>query len=84
MFTAMMLVVVAGMKSYRDLRVARHREATLEMRIEEARQRVAGLEGRIDLLRDDPATLERLAREQHGLVMPDDLVVVLPPPISPH
>ena len=78
MFTFMMLVVVAGLKSYRDLSVARQREAKLELRIEEAQARLGTLEQRVDLLRDDPATLERLAREQRGLVMPDDLVVVLP------
>jgi cell division protein FtsB len=78
MFTFMMLVVVAGLKNYRDLSVARQREARLETRIEEARARLETLEHRVELLRDDPATLERLAREQRGLVMPDDLVIVLP------
>jgi len=78
MFTGMMLVIVAGLKSYRDLSLASDREARLEMRIEEAQERVEVLESRVDLLRDDPATLERLAREQRGLVMADDLVLVLP------
>ena len=78
MFTGMMLVIVAGLKSYRDLSVASDREARLERRIEEAHERVLVLESRVDLLRDDPATLERLAREQRGLVLPDDLVLVLP------
>jgi cell division protein FtsB len=77
MFTFMMLVVVAGLKSYRDLSVARQREARMETRIEEAQGRVEALEYRVELLRNDPTTLERLAREQRGLVMPDDLVVVL-------
>ena len=54
------------------------REAKLETRIEEARARLESLERRVELLRSDPVTLERLAREQRGLVMPDDLVVVLP------
>ncbi len=78
MFTGMMLVIVAGLKSYRDLSVAQDREARLETRIEEAYERVQALGSRVDLLRDDPATLERLAREERGLVLPDDLVLVLP------
>jgi cell division protein FtsB len=78
MFTGMMLVTVAGLKSYRDLSIAQEREARLERRIEQASERVEILESRVELLRDDPATLERLAREQRGLVLPGDLVMVLP------
>ena len=78
MFTVFMLVVVAGLKSYRDLSVTHQREAVLEERIEAAQERVEALEHRVDLLRDDEATLERLAREQRGLVRPGDLVIVLP------
>ena len=78
MFSCMALLLVAGLKSYRDLSLAQQREAVLEERIEHAKERLATLEERIERLRDDPATLERLAREQHGLVKPDDLVIVLP------
>ena len=78
MFSAMALLLVAGLKSYRDLALARQREAVLEARIEETGERLGELEERIELLRDDPATLERLAREHHGLVKPDDVVIVLP------
>ena len=82
MFTFMALVIVAGVKNYRDLRVAREREQVLESRIFAADERLVELRERVDLLRDDPATLERLAREYHGLVMPDDLVLVLPKPVE--
>ena len=40
MFTGMMLVTVAGLKSYRDLSIAHDREARLERRIEQASERV--------------------------------------------
>jgi hypothetical protein len=33
---------------------------------------------RIERLRGDPATLERLAREQYRMMQPNDLVIVLP------
>ena len=58
MFTCMALVVVAGLKSYRDLAVARQREAVLEDRIEAAEVRLDDLRQRVELLRDDPATLD--------------------------
>ncbi len=77
MFSCMALLLVAGLKSYRDLSLAQQREAILEERIEQAKGRLVTLEERIERLRDDPATLERLAREQHGLVKPDDVVIVL-------
>ncbi len=78
MFSSMALLSVAGLKSYRDLEIARERERLLEHRIEQTEVRIERLRHRIELLRDDPATLERLAREHHGLVRPDDLVIVLP------
>lgn len=78
MFSCMALLTVAGLKSYRDLGIAQAREELLQERIEDTQVRLERLQHRIELLRDDPATLERLAREYHGLVKPDDLVIVLP------
>lgn len=68
----------AGLKSWRDLGAAQARETELEGRIEAARGRIDRLERRIELLTDDPVTLERLAREELGLVRPGDWVIVLP------
>lgn len=72
------LLATAGVKSFRDLKAARDLEDRLERRIAET-------EGRIDVLREhvrridkDPLTLERLARENLGMVKPDDVVIVLP------
>ncbi len=72
----LVLLAVAGAKSYRDLGAARAREAELEARIEETRTRVVELRGRIERLREDAATLERLAREE-GMIYPGDVVLVL-------
>jgi cell division protein FtsB len=72
------LLALAGMRSYRDLTAARAREAVLERRIEASRGRIEALEEHIGRLRDDPATLERLAREELGMVKPTDVVIVLP------
>jgi cell division protein FtsB len=81
------LLCAAGLKSYRDLSAARARERQLETRIEGTRGGIDRLRGRIERLRSDPAMLERLAREDLGLVRRQDVVVELPappaPPVSP-
>lgn len=78
------LLGAAGLKSYRDLTAARGREKLLETRIEESHTSILHLRGRIDRLRADPAMLERLAREDLGLVRPSDVVIELPrDPVAP-
>jgi cell division protein FtsB len=72
------LLITAGAKSYRDLEIVRQREAELAVRIAASEERLEDLRHRVELLRDDPATLERLAREELGLVGKDDIVFVLP------
>ena len=74
----LLLVLAAGWKGYRDLEAARQREAMLTARIGETAARVETLRRRIGRLRDDPVALERMAREQLGLVKPGDVVVVYP------
>lgn len=72
------LLGAAGLKSYRDLQTARAGETQLETRIEETRRGIDRLRSRIDRLRADPAMLERLAREDLGMVRPHDVVIELP------
>ena len=74
------LLCAAGFKSYRDLTVARARERQLESRIQETRSGIDRLRGRIERLRSDPGMLERLAREELGLVRRQDVVIELPVP----
>jgi cell division protein FtsB len=73
------LLGVAAWKSSRDLSAARERERLLETRIEETQGRIEELRGRIDRLRTDPGTLERLAREDLGMVRSGDVILELPP-----
>lgn len=89
LLAAVLLFVVllgaAGLKSYRDLAAARVQERQLESRIEETRNGIDRLRSRILRLRSDPAMLERLAREDLGLVRSQDVVIELPPvpPLPP-
>jgi cell division protein FtsB len=73
------VVAAAGMRSHQQLATAREHERALSTEIRATRERIAALERRVDRLRDDDATLERVAREDLGLVEPGDVVLVLPP-----
>ncbi len=77
------LLVFASVKSHRDLVAARDHQRDLERTIHDTRERIEVLRGRIDRLRRDPDTLERLAREELGMVRPNDVVIVLPPTAPP-
>jgi len=72
------LLATAGLKSYRDLAAARAHQVDLEQQIAESTERIQGLRQRIHSIENDPITLERLAREELGMVRPDDVVIVLP------
>ncbi len=74
------LLLVAGAKGYRDLQVVRGREAEMRERVLATENRIEELKYRLALVEEDPATLERLAREELGMVGPKDLVFVLPQP----
>ena len=78
--TAAVLVIalsVTGLRSYRDLQLQRARERALVERIEVTDRKIQWLEERIDLLEDDPGTLERTAREELGMARPGDVVLRL-------
>lgn len=76
------LLGIASLKSYRDLEVARARQGDLEGKIRDTRTGIDHLKRRIDRLKGDPAILERLAREDLGLVYPDDVIIELPQPAA--
>jgi len=77
------LMVMAGAKGCTDLRAVRERKTVLEERIGVAESEITRLRHHLDRLRDDPVTLERVAREQLGMVDPRDVVIVLPEPAEP-
>jgi len=78
---AVLLVVLfaaGGLKSWRDLQLERAHEVELQLRIQDTEQSVAHLKRRIELLGKDPAALERVAREELGMVKPGEVLIVLP------
>jgi cell division protein FtsB len=72
-------VGAASLRSWRDLAEQRAHEAEIQRAIAKTEATVHQLEERNRRLDKDPVTLERLARQELGLVKPDDLVVVFPP-----
>jgi cell division protein FtsB len=74
------LLAIAALKSWRDLDAARGRERSLKARISATRAESERLRVRIDRLRHDPGMLERLAREDMGMVRPGDVIIELPSP----
>ncbi len=77
--TLLSLLGMAGIKSYRDLATAQDIENDLRREISETQERLQILAETIDRIETDPATLERLAREELGMVREGDVVIVLPP-----
>jgi len=82
---ALVALAAAGLKGWRDYEAVRAREQGLEQEIAASEQRIRGLERKIERLQRDPVELERAAREDLGLVRPEDVVIVLPetPPPPP-
>ncbi|MEM7582127.1 MAG: septum formation initiator family protein [Acidobacteriota bacterium] len=72
------LLGMAGIKSYRDLAVAQDIERGLLQEIGATTERLQALSEYIGRIENDPATLERLAREELGMVREGDVVIVLP------
>lgn len=77
------LLAMAALKSSRDLEAARAHERSLRERIAGTKAESERLRLRIDRLRHDPSMLEKLAREDLGMVRPTDVVIELPDP-DPH
>lgn len=77
-----LLLATFGLKSYRDLAAVRDRERLLTAEIAGTEERIARLRHRIESLKNDPVTLDRVARESLGLVRPEDVVIVLPAPAA--
>jgi cell division protein FtsB len=78
------LLAMAALKSSRDLEAARTHERSLRNRIAATKAESERLRLRIDRLHHDPSMLEKLAREDLGMVRPTDVVIELPEDSDPH
>ena len=74
----LLLLATFGLRGWQDVSRARSRERALAAEVAATEARIAELQRRIERLKSDPTTLDRMAREELGLVSPDDVVIVLP------
>ncbi len=72
-------LLFAGFRGFRDLTLAREREARLRRAIATTDEEIVRLGRKVERLRSDPVLLERLAREELGMVLPGDVVVMVEP-----
>jgi cell division protein FtsB len=72
------LLALAGLKGHHDLTLARTRERELTTSIDDTQANIERLRAKIERLKTDPATLERMAREELGMVRRADVVIELP------
>lgn len=75
---AVVVVLLSAVQSYQDLRAARRRSAELERRIDSVKQEIVRLERATEAMRNDPETMERVARQQLGLVREGEVILMLP------
>ena len=78
----LLFLAVAGLATHRELAAAEERKQLLEKRIGETRQRNEELRRQVEFLQTNPATLERLAREEYRMAYPDDVIIVVEEPSS--
>ena len=78
-----LVVGVAGVKGWADLKSSRTRAEELRRELQQVEESVRSLESRIRELGPDGRLLEKVAREELGLVGPDEVLVLLPPESLP-
>ena len=77
LFLLFPLVGENGIGAFMRLRAERGR---LQLEVEELERQKSELQREINALRDDPAALERLARERYNMREPEEQVLVIVPP----
>ena len=73
-----LVVGVAGVKGWADLKSSRARADELRQELLEVEESVRSLEIRIRELGPEGRLLEKVAREEVGLIGPDEVLVLLP------
>lgn len=80
---AVYYAVFGGEYSVFELRRARAAVAEERRALALLEQQIDSLEARADSLRTDPATLERIAREQFGMIREGEVLYRFAPPPGP-
>ena len=77
---------IFGERGYLDVTRLRARQRAMKQESEEHLKRFQALKRDVDRLRTDPASVERIAREELGYVAPGEVTLLLPgeDPVEPH
>ena len=81
---ALLLVLLLGFALFGDKGVLRlvkayHQKQELQAQVEQLQQENRRLQQEIEALKNDPQTIERLARQELGMVREDEIVYQFPP-----
>ncbi len=76
----LVLLLVAGYRSYRDLEAAQSRKSHLEESIRATEAHVEALTATVEELRSEPEAIESAVRRELGMIRPGDVVIVLQSP----
>lgn len=74
-----LVVGVAGVKGWADYKSSRARAEELRQELQQVEESVHALELRIRELGPEGRLLEKVAREELGMIGPDEILVLLPP-----
>jgi cell division protein FtsB len=72
------LAAVFGDRGYLDVRRQRERLREMQAQVDLDEAQVQMLKRKIDALKTDPTTIERIAREELGYAAPGEIVLLLP------
>ena len=72
---AMALMIVFGDNGLTDLRLLKHKHDRLETRNDQLAVENVQLHRRIDRLKNDPAYIENIARQELGMIAPDEIIL---------
>lgn len=72
-------IFVAGEHGYLSLRKLAHQVRQIDSEIEALREANRALEGEIHSLKTDPFYIERIAREELGMIRPGEIVYEIVP-----
>ncbi len=71
----MLFMIVFGDNGLADLRLLKGKHAALQIRNQQIAQENVQLHRQIDRLKHDPAYIESIARQDLGMIAPDEVII---------
>ena len=72
---AMLFMIVFGDNGLADLRLLKHKHTQLQRRNAQIAGENVKLHRQIDRLKNDPAYIESIARQELGMIAPDEVII---------